>query len=496
MGESIIIVGAGLGGLAAAIRLAHAGNRVHVIEKNERVGGKMNVHAAEGYTWDTGPSLFTMPWVVRDLFRAVGKDADAALAITPLDPVCRYFWNDGTRWDHHAGLPEVAAAIGELEPRDVGGLFRFLAWAERIYAATERPFLLAPFEGLRDFVTPRFLRDMPALDPLHTLDQVVRRFFRSPYLQQVFNRYATYNGSSPYRTPATFAIIPYIEWVQGGWYLKGGMYSLAQALEALAREQGVEFSFGDEVTEVCIAAGLATGVRVGDGRLLNADRVVINADALHALRHLVAPEWRRRFSDRRIDQYEPSSSGFALLLGVDRDYDVLGHHTILFSSDYPAEFRAIFDLQVPAPEPTIYVAVTARSDAGHAPAGCLNLFVLVNAPATGDRFDWQREAQGYRDLIVRRLERYLLPNLSQHIRYEQCITPADFAERYRGWRGALYGPSSNSTFAAFLRPPLRSPDVKRLYFVGGAAHPGGGIPLVLLGGSAVARMICRDQGRR
>lgn len=490
--KPLVIVGGGLGGLAAAIRLQHAGHQVRIVEKNERVGGKMNLVEADGYRFDTGPSLFTMPWVVRDLFRSVGRDADAVLDIQPVDPVCRYRWPDGTRFDHRASLSELVGEITRLEPRDAGGLFRFLAWSERIYRATAEPFLLAPFEGLRNFVTPRFLRDAPALDPLHTLHQANQRFFRSPYLRQVFDRYATYNGSSPYRTPATFAIIPYIEFAEGGWYLRGGMYELARALEALARELGVEIELNAEVVQVCIDNGIVTGVQLADGRVLAADRVVVNADALHALRHLVAPEYRRRWHNRRIERAEPSCSGFVLLLGVDRNYAQLAHHNIFFSRDYPAEFRAIFDLQVPAPDPTIYIALTARSDPQHAPPGHLNLFVLVNAPATSARFDWQREAQGYRNLIIRKLERLGLDNVNEHIRYEHRITPADFADRYRGWRGALYGPSSNSTFSAFLRPPLRSPDVRQLYFVGGAAHPGGGIPLVLLGGRALAQMIDRD----
>lgn len=496
MPADVVIVGAGLGGLAAAIRLAYAGYRVRLLEKNERVGGKMNIVEAAGYRFDTGPSLFTMPWVVRDLFRSVGRDADAALQIVPVDPVCRYRWPDGTRFDHHAALAPLVGEVTRLDPRDAGGLFRFLAWAERIYAATAEPFLLAPFEGLRDFVTPRFLRDAPALDPFHTLDQAVQRFFRSPYLRQVFNRYATYNGSSPYRAPATFAIIPYIEFAEGGWYLKGGMYSLALALEALARELGVTIELNTEVTQICVDAQTkrprVTGVQLGDGRIIEANRILVNADALHALRHYVAPEHRRRWNNRRIDRVEPSCSGFVLLLGVDRDYPQLAHHNIFFSQNYPAEFRALFDLQIPAPDPTVYVAVTARSDPAHAPPGHLNLFVLVNAPATSSRFHWEREAQGYRDLVVRKLEWLGLRDLEAHIRYEHRITPADFASRYRGWRGALYGPSSNGKLAAFLRPPLRSPDVQGLYFVGGAAHPGGGIPLVLLGGRAVAKMIQRD----
>jgi phytoene desaturase len=492
MQTDTIIVGAGLGGLAAAIRLQLSGRRVRLLEKNERVGGKMNIVQAEGFTFDTGPSLFTMPWVVRELWAAAGRSADDVLEIAPVDPVCRYAWPDGTRWDHRAALPDLIAEINRLSPPDAINFFRFMAFAGRIYAATAEPFLLSPFRGWRDFITPRFVRDAPALDPLHTVDQAVRRYFRSPYLRQVFNRYATYNGSSPYRAPATFCIIPYIEFAEGGWYLKGGMYSLARELLRLAESLGVEIETSAEVVEVCVRERVARGVRLAGGRELAAERVIVNVDALHGLRHLVAPEHRRAWSDRRIDRFEPSCSGFVLLLGIDRDYPALAHHNIFFSPDYPAEFRAIFDLGVPAPDPTIYIAATVRSDPQHAPAGGMNLFVLVNAPATGPRFHWEREARAYRDLIVRLLERRGLPELSRHIRYEQIITPADFGERYHAWRGALYGPSSNQALSAFLRPPIVSPDLRRLYFVGGATHPGGGIPLVLLSGKAVAEAIQRE----
>ncbi len=495
MRSEIIIVGGGLGGLAAAIRLANAGYRVRLLEKNERVGGKLNIVAADGYRFDTGPSLLTMPWVVRDLFESVGRRMDESLEITPVDPVCRYRWPDGTTWEHRAALPDLVREITQLSPPDVIGFFRFMAFAARIYQATAGPFLLAPFRGWRDFVTPRFLTDAPALDPLHTVDQAVRRYIRSPHLRQVFNRYATYNGSSPYRAPATFAIIPYIEFAEGGWYIKGGMYRLAEALLELATSLGVEIETRAEVTEVRIRNGMAQGVRLGDGRQIDADRVIVNVDALHGLRHLVAPEHRRRWHNRRIDAIEPSCSGFVLLLGIDRDYAQLAHHNIFFSADYPAEFRAIFELGAPAPDPTIYVAATCRSDPEHAPPGGMNLFVLVNAPATNERVRWEREAQGYRDLVIRVLERRGLSNVQQHIRFEQIITPGDFAARYHGWRGSLYGPSSNSLLSAFLRPPIVAPDVRRLYFVGGATHPGGGIPLVLLSGRAVATAIAREDRR-
>lgn len=488
-GSQVLIVGGGVGGLAAAVRLAHAGFQVRLIEKNEQVGGKLNSIQQAGYTFDTGPSLLTMPWVVRDLWASVGRCADDDLDIRPVDPLCRYYWPDGQHFEQHASLPQLLAEINRLDPADGAAFFRFMAWAGRIYEATAEPFLLSPFRGWRSFVRPEFLRDAPALDPFHTVDQAVQRFFRSPYLHQLFDRYATYNGSSPYRAPATFCIIPYLEFAEGGWYLGGGMYTLARALHKLALDQGVRVETGVEALEIVIEQGQARGVRMANGEVAAADHVIMNVDALHGMRHLIAPEERHVFTDKRLESYEPSCSAFALLLGIDHDYQELGHHNVFFSGDYPAEFRAIFERQVPAPDPTIYVSVTARADPEHAPPGHLNLFVLVNAPVVTDRFDWRREGPAYRDLVIRRLERQGLSNLGCHVRWEHMITPADFATRYGAWRGALYGSSSNSPMAAFLRPPLRSPDVRSLFFVGGSTHPGGGIPLVLLSARAVAAEI-------
>jgi phytoene desaturase len=473
----VIIVGAGLGGLAAALRLRAAGVRVTLLEKNARVGGKMSQVQRDGFTFDTGPSLFTMPWVVRELLAVAGRRLEDELEIVPVDPTCRYRWPDGTQFDAWADLPRLASEIERISPPDIEGFFRFMAFAARIYRAAAEPFLLEPFAGLRTMLQPRLVRDVLKIAPFSTVDQAVRRFFKHPYLRQLFNRYATYNGSSPYRSPATFCIIPYVEIAQGGWYIRGGMYQLAATLGRVALELGVELRLNCAVEQVLIERGQATGVRLADGTTLAADYVIVNADALYALDELIEPT--------RAPDHDLSCSGFVLLLGVSRDYPQLQHHNIFFSADYPAEFRAIFDLHVPAPDPTIYVAATCRADQQHAPAGMLNLFVLVNAPATG-RVDWPREAQAYRDLIVRRLEAYGLSDLGASIVTEQILTPADLGAMTNARRGALYGPASHGLQAAFLRPLNQPKAVRGLALVGGATHPGGGIPLVLLSGKAGA----------
>jgi phytoene desaturase len=460
-----------------------------VLEKNERVGGKLNLIAEQGYTFDTGPSLLTMPWVLRELFASAGRHLEDMLTLLPVEPTCRYRWPDGTGFDAFQSLPLLAEQIAALEPRDVAGLFRFMEYAARIYQAVAEPFLLHPFDGLRDLLTPAALRDAWAIDPFRTVDQAVRGFFRSPYLRQVFDRYATYNGSSPYRAPATFNLIAYVELVEGGWYLRGGMYELARALERLARELGAEVRTHSPVARILTRGGGANGVQLADGERLEAAAVVVNADPRYAYAQLLPEE---RAMATRLARLEPSCSGFVLLLGVDRVYEQLAHHSIFFSADYPREFAAIFDKRVPAPDPTVYVCATSVSDPAHAPPGHMNLFVLVNAPALAGRVAWEREAAGYRDLVVRKLMRMGLDDLEQRITYERIITPEDLQARYNAPGGAIYGLASNTPWAAFLRPPLRSRELRRLYFVGGGTHPGGGIPLVLLSGRAVAERVLAD----
>lgn len=488
--DRVIVVGAGLGGLAAAIRLAAAGRPVTLLEKNERVGGKLNLIEAQGYTFDTGPSLLTMPWVIEELFAAAGRRMGDYLQLEQVEPTCRYVWPDGTVFNAWQRLPQLVQEVERLSPADVPGLFRFLAHTARIYDAVADSFLLRPFDGLRELLTPRLLRNGPRIDALRSVDAAVRAFFRSPHLRQLFDRYATYNGSSPYRSPATFNVIAYIEMAEGGWYVRGGMYRLAAALERLCAELGVELRLGSPVAQVLHAGGAVRGVRLASGEELPAAQVVVNADPRYAYASLIPGQ---EAAAKRLARLEPSCSGFVLFLGVNRVYEGLAHHNIFFSGNYRREFAAIFERGVPAADPTIYVAATALSDPSHAPPGHLNLFVLVNAPALGPRVRWEREAAAYGDLVIAKLERMGLADLGRHIVYRETWTPADLEARYNAARGAIYGPSSNSPFAAFVRPPLRARELRGLYFVGGGTHPGGGIPLVLLSGRAVAQRVVADR---
>jgi phytoene desaturase len=490
----IAVVGAGLGGIGAAVRLAAAGHRVTLLEKNERPGGKMNLVEAGGFRFDTGPSLITLPGVLADTFRAAGRRIEDYLALKPLDPICRYRFADGSGLDVSPNLPRLVSEVGRLAPNDVTGLFRFLAYARTLFERAGPVFLLRERPRLRDLLARRGL-DAARIDAHISMHRAVRRFFKDPRLVQLFDRYATYNGSSPFRAPATLSIIPYIEIASGGWYIEGGLYRLVEALVQVAEELGVVFHASTEVAELLVEprgsfrSGRVSGVRFAGGGTLFADAVVVNADPMYAYPALVPEQFHDRRLARRMEGLEPSCSGVVLLLGVKGDYPGLAHHNVFFSNDYRTEFEYIFERGEPAPDPTIYVACTSKSDPTQAPPGCLNLFVLVNAPALTPQANW-REWQGpYRERILARLESVGLSGLRERIVFEQTITPLDFQEKYHAWRGSIYGVSSNNRMSAFLRPPNRAPGISNLYFVGGSVHPGGGIPLVLLSARLIARLI-------
>ncbi|MEZ5428912.1 MAG: phytoene desaturase family protein [Pyrinomonadaceae bacterium] len=487
--EKAIIIGAGLGGLAAACRLAKAGLAVTVLEKNERSGGKVSLIEADGFRFDTGASLLTMPSVFDELFEFCGRRTEDYLALERLDPICRYFWPDGVGFDASSDLKKTEREIEKIEPADVEGFRKYLADSRVKYEIAERTFLSKSLNRLPRLLTPGNLPDLLRISGWKTLDKHNRKYFRSEKLRQLFNRFATYNGSSPYRTPAVFALIPHVEFGLGAYYVRGGIYRIPSALEKLATDLGVEFRFDSEVKEILIEGGRARGVRFEDGRALEGDFVISNADAIDTYRRLIDKRDRRIYTDEKLEKIEPSCSGFVILLGTNKKFPQLAHHNIFFSEDYRAEFDAIFEARRPASDPTVYVCASSRTDESQAPAGAENLFILVNAPYTGPKTDWEKEASSYRDLIVEKLEPFGLEDLENSIRFEQIITPEDFEKKYRANRGSIYGVSSNGILSAFMRVPNRARDIAGLYFVGGTTHPGGGMPLVLLSGKMAADLI-------
>lgn len=488
--KEIIIVGAGLGGLAAACRLAKSGFSVTIFEKNATVGGKINFVESSGYRFDTGASLLTMRHVLEELFEFCETRIEDYLEIVACDPICRYFWSDGTRFDASQSIEKTEQEIDRIAPEDVINFRKYLADARRKYEVAEKTFLAHSLNDLPKLLRPKYLKDLLAISGTKTLDRHNARFFRSDKLQQLFNRFATYNGSSPYQTPATFALIPHVEFGLGAWYVRGGMYQIPLALERLARQLGVKIFTESAVENIVVENGKAVGISA-NGEALRGDFVIANSDAIETYRNLIEKKERRIFTDKKLEKREPSCSGFVLLLGTKKKFPQLAHHNIFFSDDYRAEFDAIFKRKIPASNPTIYICATSTTDETQSPVGHENLFVLINAPYTTPQTNWENEKRDYRNIIVKKLEDFGLRDLNDSIDYEQIITPEDFEEKYNANRGSIYGVSSNGVFSAFMRVPNRARDIENLYFAGGATHPGGGIPLVLLSGKMAAEMIAR-----
>ncbi len=499
MTDPIVIIGAGIGGLSAAIRLAAAGERVVMLEQNAQVGGKMGEFRAGGFRWDTGPSVITMRHVFDDLFAAAGRRLDDYLTLLPVEPLTRYFYPDGVIFDATRDLSRMVEQIAALDERDVEGYLAYLAYAARIHRITDEKFIYSDPPTFAQLArTP--LRDIPAVDPLRTMDGAIRGFVRDPHLRQLLGRFATYVGASPFRAPATLNVIAHVE-LTGGVFVPqgvrsthGGIYAIAQAYARLAEELGVEVQTNCAADRINVQGGRVTGVTLADGSTLAARAVIANVDVATVYERLLPSDAVDPRRVARLIHAEPSCSGFVLLLGVEGEHPTLAHHNIFFSTDYRREFDDIFARGTPPDDPTIYVAITSKTNADDAPAGCENWFVLVNAPALDQRFDWIREASAYRDRVLAKLAAFGF-DVRDQIRVEKMLTPRDLERLTGARRGALYGTSSNDRFGAFRRPHNRAPDVRGLYFAGGTTHPGGGVPLVTLSGKVAARLVLEDSRR-
>ncbi len=489
--EPIVIIGAGIGGLSAAIRLAAAGKRVIILEQNAQTGGKMSHLEADGFRWDTGPSVITMRHVFAELFQSAGRHLEDYLTLQPVEPLTRYFYADGVQLDMTRDWPALAAQIETLAPSDVEGYLRFLAYAARLHAITGPVFIYDQPPTWRSFGRMPPLA-FAQIDPWLTLDQKIRRLVRSPHLRQLLGRFATYVGASPYQAPATLGVIAHVELTGGVWYPRGGIYAIAQALTKLARELGVEIRTNQPVQQITVTSGRATGVTLADGTPIDAGVVIANVDVTTVYKQLLPPSSATRSQLQKMSAIEPSCSGYVLLLGVEAQHPALAHHNIFFAPDYQREFADIFQRGIAPRDPTIYVAITSKADPDHAPPGCENWFVLVNAPPLGSNFDWQQEEAAYRQHLFDTLARFGYP-IQERIRHCTVLTPIDLAQRTGAWRGALYGLSANQALNAFRRPHNRCPTVQGLYFVGGTTHPGGGVPMVTLSGKVVAELVLQDQ---
>ena len=489
-----VIIGGGLGGLATALRLGRAGWRVTVCEQGPTLGGKMNVRERDGFRFDTGPSLITMPWVFAELFEACGARLEEHVELVPVAPLADYVFADGTRFTYSTRLPEWLEVVRQLEPRDVDGFFRFIRLGARLFALSRETFLRRPALAPPDMRVIKSLRNLPLKNAWGNYHATVKAHFRSPYLRQLYDRYPTYVGSSPYRSPATLAVIPYIEFAFGGWHVRGGLYRLVESLAALARGLGVELRTSARVEQIECEGSRVKGVRLADGSRLAADVVVMNGDVATTRALLGADERRQLRSAYSLSSPdERSLSGFVLLCGVRRRLDRLAHHTVYFSADYKSEFAQLFDERRFPADPTVYVSAPSRTDETVAPANGETLFIMANAPANDSAWSADEKARA-RARVFERLARGGFPEIDSLAPVFDEWTPPRIARTYLSSGGAIYGTHSHGWRRAFLRPPNKDRQLRGLYYVGGSSHPGGGTPTVLLSAEITCALIRKHEG--
>ncbi len=491
--KRIAVIGAGIGGLAAAIRLATQGFDVEVFEKNDQPGGRMGRLEADGFTFDTGPSLLLMTDTYRELFSSAGRDLDDYVKLIPLNANYRINFGDGDSLTIHRTLPELVREIERIEPGVTPRFYSFLEDACQKYRLGRSEFVERDFEGARDFFGLRNLRLLIKTRALSNYYRSISRFFRTEKLRQAFSLQTMYLGLSPFEAPAVYSLLPYTELAEDGlWFPEGGMYALIEAMERLADELDVKLHLNSLVEEVVLLKGRARGVRVG-GEEIAADAVLVGADLPYAYRELLKGSADGDFRLRRRQRLEYTASAFMLYLGVEGRLEHLLHHNFYLSERYRENFEAIFrDRRLPE-DPSFYAVVPSRTEPCMAPQGMESLFVLVPVPHLGGGVDWEREGLAFKEEIYGLLEdRCGITNVRDRIVYEKVRTPLDWRADYNLEEGAAFGIGHGILQVGYFRPPMVSGSVEGLYFVGASTRPGTGVPLVTIGARLVAQRIGRE----
>ncbi|TWI57950.1 phytoene desaturase family protein [Halalkalibacter nanhaiisediminis] len=483
--KKVGIIGAGLGGLTSAILLANAGFDVHLYEKNTHLGGKMMRYQLGDTHFDFGPNTITMPYVFQQVIKQTRANPDDYFQIIKLDVHTRNVFSDGSTFDMSTNIDEMKSQLAQKDPQAAETFSVYLQEITRLYQLSEAHFFPKTFSNWKDYFSPKLASALRKVRPLESLDHFHRRFFKHEHHVQMLNRYATYIGSSPFMAPATFAMIAYLELIEGVYYVKGGNPTIAEGLTKRAIELGVKIHRGMEVKKLHVQKQSIKRIECENGEQKDVDLIVMNGDLLQVFPELVDERFRPSFRNAKISRFEPSTSAFVILASLNKHMKQLIHHQVYFSEAYKEEFEALFKEKQYAKDPTIYICNSSYTDPSVSPQGD-NLFILVNAPALTPESVIDEEA--YKQLIYQKLAEKGL-DIRPSIIAEKIIRPKDISKQFYAYRGSLYGPSSNKARDAFLRPTNQAKDLHNLYFVGGSTHPGGGSPMVTLSGINVANLI-------
>ncbi|NNE28043.1 MAG: phytoene desaturase [Saprospiraceae bacterium] len=482
--QKVAIIGAGVAGLAAAVRLTAQGHTVDVFEANSYPGGKLSEWYEGPYRFDAGPSLFTMPQYVQELFALAGE-GEADFQFERLPVVCHYFWNDDTRLKAFADAKKFDEECYQVLDSEMGAEERLLGEARKKYDLVGQLFLESSLHKLSTWTNTHVLkaiRKLPQLDVFSNMHQVHKSHTQSDKLVQLFDRFATYNGSNPYKASGLLSMIPHFEHGFGAYFPKGGMYTIVKEILRLAEKQGAKIHFNRKVDEILQDGRKVTGIQVGDQKLYY-DTVVSNMDVFFTYEKLL-PEIE---TPNKILTQERSTSALIFYWGIKETFEELGLHNIFFADNYQKEFQALSEQKI-IDDPTVYVNISSKLNPSDAPQGCENWFTMINVPYSHS-IDWDIEIPRIREKVLEKLSRILKRDVRSLIESESILDPRGIEAKTSAYLGALYGSSSNTLFSAFLRQANFSQSLNGLYFCGGTVHPGGGIPLCLLSAKIVAELI-------
>ncbi len=491
------IIGGGLGGLAAACTLAARGYAVLLFEQNDWLGGKAAKLEGNGFRFDMGPTILTMPSILRRCFTEAGRRMEDYLDLVRLDPQWRCFFSDGLALDLLQDPKQMAAKLDDYSPALGKRYLEFIEFSEQLHRISENFFFDRPIGSLFDMVDwrnmlrPALLQDVLSMKMGRSAAAAVRSFIPQPKVAQMIDHFTQYVGSSPDNSPAVLCGIAHMQTSEGIWYPKGGTYAVPAALGKLAGELGAEIHLDTSIERVLHANGRVVGLRTSSGEEIQLGAVISNCDSVRTHRELLDTATSSAFEHRR--KYEPACSGVVLYLGLKKRYDHLAHHNFAFSQDPHLEFESIYRRGEPASDPTCYIAATSGTDSSTAPPQGEALYVLTHAPYLRPHHDWKKMLPAYRKIILGKLKETAgMGDVEDRIVFERVLTPLDIHNRYRVLNGAIYGLASHGRWLGAFKPSNRSPDLRGLYFAGGSAHPGPGMPMTLMSGWIAADALDRD----
>ncbi|MGF2413424.1 1-hydroxycarotenoid 3,4-desaturase CrtD [Ferruginibacter sp.] len=488
--KKAIVIGSGVAGMAAAIRLAVQGFTVTVYEKNDYPGGKLSAFEKDGFRFDAGPSLFTQPQNIKELFELAGEPMENYFSYKAVDIACKYFYENGKIIEASADAVIFGKELEEKLGEASGTVEAYLKKSEKVYTHIGSIFLNYSLHKRKTWLNKRVIKALGAVKMgylFKTLHKHNKSKFKSAEAVQLFNRYATYNGSNPYKAPGMLSLIPHLEYNEGIYYPLGGMISITDALYKLAIKKGVQFCFNTPVQKIINHEGKVRGV-VANNENIEAGIVVSNMDVYFTHKYLLSNEYKAK----DVLKQERSSSALVFYWGIKKEFEQLQLHNIFFSDNYQAEFDSLFKKKTLQNDPTVYINITSKMEQGHTPDGKENWFVMINAPANVGQ-NWPLIKEQARKKIIEKINKILETDIEPLIETEEILDPVTIEDKTASYQGSLYGTSSNSKLAAFLRHPNFTTAIKGLYFCGGSVHPGGGIPLCFKSAQIVCELIKTEQ---